>query len=131
MVKGRDAHFEEWLHLFFSEHGPAAPAMVAAAEAGFQTAQFMLGMAHLRGDGVEQDNRSAYHWLRLAAVSSTRVVEESRGAINELTSRLESKDIHELEKQISAETHARPIAKLNREKQQAHVALSHFAKAAS
>jgi hypothetical protein len=96
---------------FFSEHRPAEPAIVAA-EAGFPTAQFMLGMAHLRGNGVQQDNRAAYHWLRLATLNSARVVEESRGAIDEATSRLEAKDIQELEKQISAETEERSKAKL-------------------
>lgn len=67
---------------FFSEHRPAEPAIVAAAQAGYLSAQLMLGMALLRGNSVEQDNRAAYHWLRLAALNSARVLEEFRDAID-------------------------------------------------
>jgi DNA-binding NarL/FixJ family response regulator len=112
MIAGRGSQNEEWLRRFFSESWPAEPAILAAAESGVASAQLMLGMAHLRGDGVEQDNHAAYHWLRLAALNSARVLEESRGAIDEVTSRLESRDIQEMERQISAETQERQKRKL-------------------
>jgi two-component system, NarL family, nitrate/nitrite response regulator NarL len=113
MVKGRDMQYQELARRFFSDQKPAVPAIVAAAEAGFPTAQFMLGMAHLQGGGVEQDNRAAYHWLRLAAVNSARVLEESRGAIDQLKSHMDSAEIQCLEQQISTENQALPKAKLN------------------
>jgi len=131
MVKGRDAHFEDWLSRIFSEHGSVAPAMLAAADAGLPAAQLMLGMAHLRGDGVEQDNHAAYHWLRLAAVNSARVVEESRSAIDQLKSCMDSAEIEYLEQKISGQTQVRPAAKLNSGKRELGPALSAFAKAAS
>jgi hypothetical protein len=60
----------------------------------------MLGMALLRGDGVEQDKRAAYHWLRLAAVNSARVLEECRGAIDQLKSGLDSAELQNLERKF-------------------------------
>jgi hypothetical protein len=88
-------------------------------------------MAHLQGGGVEQDNRAAYHWLRLAAVNSARVLEESRGAIDQLKSHMDSAEIQCLEQQISTENQALPKAKLNSGKEPLRPALSHFRKAAS
>lgn len=112
MVKGRDKQYADLVRHLFSKGTPADRTIVAAAEPGFPTAQFMLSMAHLRGEGVEQDNRAAYHWLRLAAVNSARVLEECRGAIEQLKSRMDSSDIQYLEQQISGETQASPTAKL-------------------
>jgi len=56
--------------------------VIVAADAGLPAPQLMLGMAHLQGDGIEQDNRAAY-WLRVAAVNSAGVLEECRGAIDQ------------------------------------------------
>jgi TPR repeat protein len=46
-----------------------------SALSGNRTAQYDLGMRYLRGDGVEQDNAQAEHWLKLAAAQG-----ESRAA---------------------------------------------------
>ena len=34
-----------------------------AAEEGFIAAQYLVGLAHLEGSGMEKNGRSAYYWL--------------------------------------------------------------------
>ena len=60
--------------------------VAAAAEDGLAVAQFMFGMAYLEGEGMEKDDHAAYHWLRLAELNSTRVLEQIRCVISELKS---------------------------------------------
>ena len=103
MVKGRDNQYGELARRFFSEQKPSECEFIAAAENGFPPAQFMLGMAHLDGKGFEKNDRTAYHWLRMAEMSSVLVLEETRHGIDELKSRLTPQQIQELEQQISQE----------------------------
>ena len=112
MVKGRDNQYGELARRFFSEQKPSERAVRAAAENGFPPAQFMLGMAHLDGTGFQQDDRAAYHWLRMAEMNSVLVLEETRYGIDELKSRLTPQQIQELEQQISQEVQEQHKPKL-------------------
>lgn len=38
-----------------------------AADQGYANAQYNLGVLHLRGEGVQADQKAGVHWLRLAA----------------------------------------------------------------
>jgi len=58
------------------------------------------GLAHLEGRGAEKDDRAAYHWLRLAEMNSSRLLEQSRSEISELRSRIPSEEIAELEQRV-------------------------------
>jgi hypothetical protein len=102
MIKGRHAQCSELAQFFWGE-GFNLGAVRAAAEEGFLAAQFMLVLAHLEGRGAEKDDRAAYHWLRLAEMNSSRVVEQSRSEINELRLRIPSEQIAELEQRVSRE----------------------------
>jgi predicted transcriptional regulator len=114
MVKGRNSQYGEMALRLFFEQRPCEPAFVAAAENGFLSAQFMLGMAHLQGKGLDKDDRTAYHWLRLAEMNSARVLQKTRHGIDELKSRLTPQQIQELEQQISqkAQEHEQQEPKL-------------------
>lgn len=72
----------------------------------------MLGMAHLEGKGVDKDDRTAYHWLRMAELNSNRVLGQSRCGISELRSWLQSQEIQEQEQQISQKTQEQQKSKL-------------------
>jgi TPR repeat protein len=41
-----------------------------AAEDGFIAAQYLVGLAHLEGCGIEKNGHSAYYWLRMAEENS-------------------------------------------------------------
>jgi two-component system, NarL family, nitrate/nitrite response regulator NarL len=112
MVKACDFQYEESARRFLSERSPGEAAVVAAAENGFPSAQFMLGMAHLEGKGFEKDDRAAYHWLRMAETNAVRVLEETRHGIHELKSRLTAQQIQELEQQISQKVQGQHKPKL-------------------
>lgn len=71
------------------------------AMAGRPTAQYDLGMRYLRGDGVEQDNGQALHWLNLAAESGNS---RARNELASLKERL----------RLAAESEARIAAALAR-----------------
>jgi DNA-binding CsgD family transcriptional regulator len=102
MVRGRHAQYGELAQFFWGE-GFNLDAVRAAAEEGFLAAQFMLGLAHLEGRGAEKDDRAAYHWLRLAEMNSSRLLEQSRSEISELKSRIPSEEIAQLEQRVSRE----------------------------
>jgi hypothetical protein len=101
MVKGREVHSEELALQLFSHEQPVGPYVAAAAEKGFIPAQLSLGLAHLEGRGVEQNDHAGYHWLRVAESNCSLVLEQSRCALDELRSRLPAEDIQELEQQIA------------------------------
>jgi hypothetical protein len=105
--------------------------ILAAAEAGFPSAQLMLGMAHLEGKGVEKDDRAAYHWLRMAELNSARVLEETRHGIDELKSRLTPQQIQELELQISQKAQEPGESKLKPARAETSPDVPYFSKAAS
>lgn len=101
MVKGREVHSEELALQLFSHAQPVGPYVAAAAEKGFILAQLSLGLAHLEGRGVEQNDHAGYHWLRVAESNCSLVLEQSRCALDELRSRLPAEDIQELEQQFA------------------------------
>jgi two-component system, NarL family, nitrate/nitrite response regulator NarL len=68
-----------------------------AAEEGWVSAQFMLGLVYLEGRGAEKNQQSAYYWLRMAEENSSEVQEHSRMLIEGLKARMRSEDIEELE----------------------------------
>jgi two-component system nitrate/nitrite response regulator NarL len=77
------------------------PAFVKAAEDGLLAAQLILGWAHLEGKGLEQSDRKAYYWLRMAELTSLRTVEQGRSTLAELKRRLAGEEIQELEQRVS------------------------------
>jgi two-component system nitrate/nitrite response regulator NarL len=74
-----------------------------AAEDGSVTAQFALGMAYLDGLGVEQNEASAYYWLRRAEKNATEIAEHSAFLIEGLRAEIESGDIDALEQRIATQ----------------------------
>jgi len=112
MVKGREVHSEELALQLFSHEQPVGPYVAAAAEKGFILAQLILGLAHLKGRGVEQNDHAGYHWLRVAESNCSLVLEQSRCALDELRSRLPAEDIQELEQQIANKQQEEQTVKL-------------------
>ena len=53
-----------------------------AAEQGFPPAQFNLGLMYDRGEGVPQDQATAYAWLSLAAEQGHAMAREDRDHLN-------------------------------------------------
>jgi two-component system, NarL family, nitrate/nitrite response regulator NarL len=99
MVKRRDLCSGECTSTF-SFDNPAGPHLAAAAKNGLALAQLNLGLAHIEGKEVEKDDRAAYRWLRMAELSSAQILERSRQALSQLTSRLEPGEIADLERKI-------------------------------
>ena len=54
-------------------------ALRVAAEQGDAEAQRKLGLAHLAGNGVDQDDAEALRWFRLAAVLECKDLDEAIG----------------------------------------------------
>ena len=73
-----------------------------AAEEGFIAAQFLLGLAHLEGCGVEKNGRSAYYWLRMAEENSRELRQRTRALTEELKSKMGSEELETLEHSIKA-----------------------------
>jgi len=76
-----------------------------AAEEGYAAAQFIVGLAHLEGYGVEKNARSAYYWLRMAEENSSAVRQRSLALTEDLRTRINPSEIQALEKRIAS--HAR------------------------
>lgn len=74
-----------------------------AAEEGYAAAQFIVGLAHLEGYGVEKDGHSAYYWLRMAEENSSTVRQRSRALTEDLRTKINPGEIEGLEKSIAAE----------------------------
>jgi DNA-binding NarL/FixJ family response regulator len=105
----------ELLYLLFNEsNGLASPAAapsgtglgnpmevyLKAADEGYAAAQFIVGLAHLEGYGVEKNGPSAYYWLRMAEENSTAVRRRSLTLTHELRTRISPAEIEALEKKI-------------------------------
>jgi two-component system nitrate/nitrite response regulator NarL len=73
-----------------------------AAEEGFIAAQYLLGLAHLEGNGVEKNGRSAYYWLRMADENSRELRQSTRALTEELKSTMKSEEWETLEHRIAA-----------------------------
>jgi DNA-binding NarL/FixJ family response regulator len=75
--------------------------LVAAAEAGFTAAQFVLGQMYLSGDGVPKDKLLAYKWLLLAERANCGFSEASRMARKRLATEMLASQIAEAERQAA------------------------------
>src|ERR1039458_7709316 len=74
---------------------------VKAAEEGYAAAQFIVGLAHLDGYGVEKNDHSAYYWLRMAEENSSAVRQRSRSLTEDLRTKINSGEIKGLERSIA------------------------------
>jgi len=76
-------------------------AYLKAAEGGMSTAQFIVGLAHLEGYGVEKNERTAYYWLRLAEENSAAIERRSRALVERLRSTVKTDDIESVEQMVA------------------------------
>ena len=76
-----------------------------AAEEGVVAAQFIVGLAHLEGYGVERNDRSAYYWLRMAEENSGTIRHRSRSLVDELRSTVRRDDIDAVEHSVAIGVH--------------------------
>jgi two-component system, NarL family, nitrate/nitrite response regulator NarL len=75
-----------------------------AAEEGYAAAQFIVGLAHLEGYGLQQDDRSAYYWLRMAEENSVSVRQRSSALTGDLKSKIKAGELQCLERRIATGT---------------------------
>ena len=71
-----------------------------AAEEGFIAAQYLVGLAHLEGSGMEKNGRSAYYWLRMAEENSGELRQGTRALTEELKSKMRSEELQTLEHSV-------------------------------
>src|ERR1700680_646014 len=83
------------------ELGGPIETYLKAAEEGFIAAQFVVGLAHLEGNGVEKNSLSAYYWLRVAEENSSELGHRSRALIEELRRTVKTHEIEALEPRIA------------------------------
>jgi TPR repeat protein len=74
---------------------------IKAAEEGYAAAQFVVGLAHLEGYGVEKNSHTAYYWLRMAEENSSAVRQRSRALTEDLRTRINPTEITGLAKSIA------------------------------
>jgi len=72
-----------------------------AAKEGYAAAQFIVGLAHLEGHGVEKNGHSAYYWLRMAEETSSAVRQRSRALTEDLRTKINPAEIEGLERRIA------------------------------
>jgi DNA-binding NarL/FixJ family response regulator len=73
-----------------------------AAEDGLIAAQYLIGLAHLEGQGMEKNGRSAYYWLRLAEENSRELRQRAHALTEELRSTMPAEEFQTLEHSIAA-----------------------------
>jgi len=76
-------------------------AYLKAAGEGVVAAQFIVGLAHLEGYGIEKDERSAYYWLRMAEENSGTIRHRSHALVEELRSTVKTDDIEAVEHRVA------------------------------
>jgi DNA-binding NarL/FixJ family response regulator len=98
----------ELLFLLFSEcNGPASTGhnsienYLKDAQEGVVAAQFIVGLAHLEGYGVEKDERSAYYWLRMAEENSGTIQRRSHALVEELRNTVTTDEIAAVEHTVA------------------------------
>jgi DNA-binding NarL/FixJ family response regulator len=84
-----------------SEIGNSIEAYLKDAQEGVVAAQFIVGLAHLEGYGVEKDERSAYYWLRMAEENSSTIRSRSHALVQELRSTLKTDGIASVEDRVA------------------------------
>jgi TPR repeat protein len=75
-------------------------AYLKAAEEGVVAAQFIVGLGHLEGYGIEKNERSAYYWLRMAEENSAAIEQRTRALLEKLRSTLKTDDIEAVEQMV-------------------------------
>jgi DNA-binding NarL/FixJ family response regulator len=100
------AHHKDGVHsltpLDAAGHTNCLEVYLKAAEEGWVTAQFIVGLAYLEGRGVEKNEHSAFYWLRMAEGHSSELRERSRMLIQELKAKMTLKDVEAMEKSLMA-----------------------------
>jgi two-component system, NarL family, nitrate/nitrite response regulator NarL len=106
----------ELLFLLFNERKNAAisateseiPALnsiesyIKAARDGDVGAQYLVGLAHLEGCGIERNGHSAYYWLRMAEENSGELRRRTHALTQELKSKMKALDLETLERNVAA-----------------------------
>jgi len=108
----------ELLFLLFNERNSPAISRVAtndtaglnhpiesylkAAEEGFIAAQYLVGLAHLEGCGMEKNGPSAYYWLRMAEENSRELRQRARALTEELKSKMRAEELESVEHNVMA-----------------------------
>jgi len=83
------------------ESGNSIQTYLKNAQEGVVAAQFIIGLAHLEGYGVEKDERSAYYWLRMAEQNSRTIRSRSHGLVKELRSTVKTDDVAAVEHRVA------------------------------
>ncbi|MFZ0201086.1 MAG: LuxR C-terminal-related transcriptional regulator [Candidatus Sulfotelmatobacter sp.] len=114
---GVSSRFELLFLLFNERHNPlVSPAAnvdaaglnhpietyLKAAEEGFIAAQYLVGLAHLEGCGMEKNGRSAYYWLRMAEENSYELRQRALALTEELKSKIRADELETLEHRVMA-----------------------------
>ncbi|WP_136439663.1 SEL1-like repeat protein [Pacificoceanicola onchidii] len=73
-----------WLLANDGDPAEASALLTTAAEAGDVVAQHQLGLAYMKGTGVEQDYITAHKWLNIAAAGGSSDALEMRGIAADL-----------------------------------------------
>jgi two-component system, NarL family, nitrate/nitrite response regulator NarL len=94
-----------------SRLGNAMEIYLKAAEEGYAAAQFIVGLAHLEGYGVEKDGHAAYYWLRMAEENSSAVRQRSRALTVDLRTKINPGEIEGLERKIATTRKDRILAR--------------------
>jgi DNA-binding NarL/FixJ family response regulator len=100
------AHLKDSVHsptsLDAAVHTNCIEVYLKAAEEGWVTAQFIMGLAYLEGRGVEKNEHSAFYWLRMAEEHSSELRERSGMLIRELKAKMTLEDVQAVEKSFMA-----------------------------
>ena len=89
-------------------------AYLKAAEEGVVAAQFIAGLAHLEGHGIEKNERSAYYWLRMAQENSGAIEQRSHALVERLRSTVKTDDIEAVEKRVAMWVQENKLLRSNR-----------------
>ena len=101
LFKECNSHSSEADSPFKPDGGEPIEAYLKAAEQGVVAAQFIVGMAHLEGYGVEKNNYSAYYWLRMAEENSGTIGHRSRALVEELRNAVKSEEFEAVEHKVA------------------------------
>jgi DNA-binding NarL/FixJ family response regulator len=74
-----------------------------AAEQGWVSAQFLVGLAYFEGRDAEKNEQFAYYWLRLAEENSVAFRHHIGRLLQEIKTRMTVRDVENLEKSIMAQ----------------------------
>jgi TPR repeat protein len=71
-----------------------------AAQEGLIAAQYLVGLAHLEGCGMEKNGCSAYYWLRIAEENSHELRQRTRALTEELKSKIRTEELETQEHSV-------------------------------